>query len=325
MLTKKRLTVISIFMLVIYFGLALIFRESVIGRGEESLMMFVSKLVFLSTSATITTAFLLIFIFKKELIQDQFATFNRYKHLLRLMVKRDFVARYRKSVLGVLWSLLHPLMMMLVLTAVFSFLFDRQIENFPVYLLSGLIIYEFINESTTTSMTSIINNEGVIKKVYVPKYIFPLSRVISSLVQLGFSFLALIAVMVITGASFKITMLLLPVPILYTFIFAFGVAMLLAAMAVFFRDVMYLYSVLMRMLFFLTPIMYPMDMLPEWLRPFMGLNPIFQFIDYFRDLVLYGMIPGLWDNVVCLSFAMMALCVGIYAFISRQDKFILYL
>jgi len=325
MLTKKGLMIISIFMLVIYFGLALIFRENVIGRGEESLMMFISKLVFLSTSATITTAFLLIFIFKQAFIQDQLATFNRYKHLLRLMVKRDFVSRYRKSVLGVLWSLLHPLMMMLVLTAVFSFLFDREIENFPVYLLSGLILYEFINESTTMAMNSIINNEGIIKKVYVPKYIFPLSKVISSLIQLGFSCLALVAVMIITGAPFKITMLLIPIPIVYTFIFAFGVAMLLAAMAVFFRDLMYLHSVLMRMLMFATPIMYPIDALPERLLPFMALNPLYHFIDYFRNLVLQGTIPGVWDNVVCLSFAMVALCVGIYVFISRQDKFILYL
>jgi len=325
MLTKQRLITITVLMAFVYFVLALIFRESVIGRGYEHIIIFISKLVFLSISATITTTFILIFIFKRDFIQGQLATFDRYKHLLRLMVKRDFVARYRKSVLGVLWSLLHPLMMMLVLTAVFSFLFDRQIENFPVYLLSGLIIYEFINESTTTSMTSIISNEGIIKKVYVPKYIFPLSKVISSLIQLGFSCLALVVVMIITGAPFKITMLLIPIPILYTFIFAFGVAMMLAAMAVFFRDLTYLYSVLMRMLMFLTPIIYPVEILPEHLRPFMGLNPIFQFIDYFRDLVLHGTIPGVWDNVVCLSFAMVALCIGIYAFISRQDKFILYL
>jgi len=325
MLTKKRLAAISILMVVAYFIVALIFRTIVVGRGNEGLIMYLSKLVFLSISATLATAFILIFIFKRDFIRGQIATFNKYKYLLFLMVKRDFVTRYRKSILGVLWSLLNPLLMMLVMVIVFSYLFRYQIENFPVYFLSGMIIYEFFSEATTVSMTSVIGSESIMKKVYVPRYIFPLSKVISSLVQLGFSFIALLLVVLITGAPFRLTMLLFPVPFFYTFVFAFGVGMLMAAMTVFFRDLTYLYSVLMRILMFMTPIMYPADILPENLRQFFALNPLYHFVNYFRNIVMYGTVPAMWDNVVCLSFAASSLCFGVYVFIIKQDRFMLYI
>jgi ABC-type polysaccharide/polyol phosphate export permease len=245
--------------------------------------------------------------------------------LLWLLVKRDFVARYRKSLLGVLWSLLNPLLTMLVMTLVFSHIFRFAIENFPVYLLSGQIIFGFFSESTTLAMGSVIGGEGIIKKVYVPKYIFPVSRVLSSLVNLAFSLLAFLFVFIVTGVPFRATMLLIPIPILYTFVFSLGVAMLMATLAVFFRDLTYLYGILLTLLMYLTPLFYPVEMLPERLIPYMGLNPIYHYIDYLRDLALRGIVPGLWDNVVCIGFALAALCCGMYAFMSRQENFILNL
>ena len=324
-LTKKRLAIITVLLAIIYFIPMMQLPESIIGSRAENILLYAPKVVFLSLTAAIMTSIILVLIFKGDFVKSQLTSFDRYRHLLRLLVKRDFVSRYRKSVLGVFWSLLNPLLTMLVMTLVFSYMFRMQIENFPVYLLSGQIIFGFFNESTTQAMSSVIVNEGIIKKIYVPKYIFPLARVISSLVNLLFSTIAFMLVFIVTGASFNWTMLLLPIPIIYTFVFSLGVAMLMSSMAVFFRDLTYLYGVLMTLLTYLTPLFYPVSILPEQMLPFMGFNPLYHFVDYTRSIALYGVIPDLWSNMVCIGFAMAALCSGVYVFMSQQDRHILHM
>ena len=324
-LTKKRLALLTILLTIIYFIPMLFLPESIVGARAENMLLFAPKIFFLSLTAAIVTAIILILIFKRSFITWQFTSFNRYKHLLRLLVKRDFISRYRKSILGVLWSLLNPLLTMLVMTLVFSYIFRFQIENFPVYLLSGQIIFGFFNESTTLAMGSVIANESVIRKIYVPKYIFPCSRVLSSLVNLMFSFIAFLLVFIVTQAPFHWTMVLLPIPIIYTFVFSLGISMLLSSMAVFFRDLTYLYGVFITLLMYLTPLFYPVEILPERILPFMGFNPIYHFVDYTRDVALRGVVPDLWANMVCIGFALAALCCGVYVFMSQQDKYILYL
>ena len=325
MLTKKRLALLTILLTIAYSGALYYLPESIIGNRADNILLYAPKIVFLGMTAAITTAVILVLVFKREFVRWQKTSFNRYKHLLRLLVRRDFVSKYRKSIFGVVWSLLNPLLTMLVITMVFSYLFRRNIEYFPVYLLGGQIIYGFFNESTTQGMRTVISSEGIIKKIYVPKYIFPLSRVISSLVNLAFSFIAFLLVFIVVGAPFRWTMLLIPLPILYTFIFSLGVAMLLSSMAVFFRDLTYLYGVFTLLLMYLTPIFYPVDILPDNLRPIIGLNPLFQFIGYFRDLTLYGKVPDLWTNLVCIGFALASLCCGTFIFMTQQDKYILHL
>lgn len=308
------------------FVLLLFLPDSIAGeRRAEGKIIFFSKIGFLSVCIAVTIAMILILLFKREFVRWQTFSFGRYKYLLFNLVKRDFVSRYRKSILGVLWSLLNPLLTMLVMTMVFSLLFKDTIKNFPVYMLSGQIIYLFFSESTTRAMGSVIAGEGIIKKVYVPKYIFPVSNVLSSLTNLGFSLLAFLFVFLVTRAPFYWTMLLIPIPIIYTFIFSLGIAMLLSAMAVFFRDLTYLYGVFCMLLMYLSAIFYPISTIPEKYMPFMGLNPIYQYIDYFRNLVLVGEIPGLWKNAVCIGFALIALCCGVYVFMTKQDKYILHL
>jgi len=241
------------------------------------------------------------------------------------MIKRDFMTRYRKSVFGVLWSLLNPLLNMLVLTMVFQYLFRFQVENFPVYFLGGQMIFAFFSESTSLAMNSVINNEAIIKKIYVPKYVYPLSTVISSMVNLCFSFIAFLFVFIITGAQFQWTMLLIPIPIIYLFVFSLGIAMLMSSLTVFFRDLKHLYTVLLTLWMFLTPIMYPVDIVPDVYMPFYGLNPLFHFVTYFRNLALWGTVPDLWANMVCIGFSLASLCVGTYVFMVRQNRYILYL
>ena len=325
MLTKKRLALLTIIMSVAYFDLLLFSFGNADGAHVENIILFVTKIGFLALTAAITTAVVLILIFKRSFVSWQKQSFNKYKYLLFNLVKRDFVSRYRKSFLGVLWSLLNPLLTMLVMTMVFSYMCRFQIENYPVYLLSGQLIMMFFSESTTRAMNSVIGAEGIIKKVYVPKYIFPVSNVLSSLVNLLFSFIALLLVTAVTKAPIHWTLLLTPIPILYVFVFSLGIGMLMSAMAVFFRDLMYLYGVFLTLLTYLTPIFYPVSAIPERLQPFMGLNPMYQFVDYFRSLVLHGVVPDLWRNAVCIGFALAALCCGTYVFMSKQDKYILYM
>jgi len=326
-LTKTKMIIITVFLTVTFF-IALFFApESIIGQRDENLLLFMPKILFLAITASVAVVVLLILIFRNEYIKRQYYTFNRFKYYLRLLIKRDFNAKYRRSVLGVLWSLLNPVLTMLVMTLVFQYFFRFDIENFPVYLLSGMIIYAFFNESTTLAMHSVVSSESVIKKIYVPKYMFPLSRVISTLVNLMFSMLAFFVVVIFTRADFFWTMLLIPVPVIYTFVFSLGVAMLISSLTVFFRDLMYLYGIFTLLLMYLSAIFWPIEMLdPDgFFVNVIGLNPVYQFITYFRHVAVWGTVPDLWTNMVCIGFALSSLCVGTYVFMRQQDKYILNL
>ena len=169
--------------------------------------------------------------------------FKKYKPLLFELVSRDLKTKYRRSVLGVLWTVLNPLGMMLVMTVVFSTVFRQNIENFPVYLMCGQLVFNFFNEASNMAMTSILGNGSLIKKVYVPKYLFPLSRVCSSLVNMLTSFIALIIVIIVTRTPVTWTIITAVFPVLYVSMFAFGVGLVLATAVVTFRDLQHLYAV----------------------------------------------------------------------------------
>lgn len=324
-MTKKHFAVLAVLLTAILFFPAWYLPMEVAGHRPGNIFMQIFYAGLIAMTVAIILVFVLIFITKKSYVKAQLVTLRRFRHLLFLLVKRDFVTRYRRSVLGVLWSLLNPLLTMIVLTMVFSALFRFEIDYFPVYLLSGQLIYNFFSESTTLAMGSISGNAATIKKVYVPKYIFPISRVMSSLVNMGFAFIAFVMVMLVTRAPLHWTIILTPILIIYLIIFCTGVGMLLSAMAVFFKDVNYIYGVLITLLMFLTPIMYPVSILTDRMYHAIHLNPLFHYVTYFRDLALYGNVPGLWANIICLGFALFAFGVGLYVKISQQDKYILYL
>lgn len=252
------------------------------------------------------------------------STFWRYKWLLYELVLRDLKIKYRSSVLGYLWSLLNPLMMMTVLTIVFSTLFRFDIPNYPVYLLSGQLIYSFFSEATNMSMSSIINSASLIKKVYMPKYIFPVSRVLSSFVTLLLSLLAMVIVMVVTKVKFNWVILFFPIPLIYILVFSIGMGLLLSVLAVYFRDVIHLYSVLLSAWMYLTPIMYPINMVPDYVKRFIFWNPMYYFVEIFRQIVLYGEWPSLEMHLICLGFALLALVTGLFVFYKNQKNFILH-
>ena len=180
---------------------------------------------------------------KIELLKQKIKVFLKYKTLLNELVVRDIKVRYRKSVLGLLWTVLNPLLMMCVITVVFSTLFRQNIPNFPIYYLAGSLIFSFNSEATSNGLYSIIGSASLIKKVYIPKYLFPISKVLSALVNLGFSLVAMFVVMIVTGAPFHATLLLMPLPIFYVFLFTSGLSLLLAAATVYFRDIAHFWGV----------------------------------------------------------------------------------
>ena len=215
-------------------------------------------------------------------------------------------------------------MMMTVLTIVFSTLFRFDIPNYPVYLLSGQLIYSFFSEATNMSMSSIINSASLIKKVYIPKYIFPVSRVLSSFVTLLLSLLAMVIVMVVTKVKFNWVILFFPIPLIYILVFSIGMGLLLSVLAVYFRDVIHLYSVLLSAWMYLTPIMYPINMVPDYVKRFIFWNPMYYFVEIFRQIVLYGEWPSLEMHLICLGFALLALVTGLFVFYKNQKNFILH-
>ncbi|RPF42139.1 ABC-2 type transport system permease protein [Hydrogenoanaerobacterium saccharovorans] len=258
-------------------------------------------------------------------IEENIKVFLKYSTLLKELVIRDIKVRYRKSVLGLLWTVLNPLLMMVVITIVFSTIFKQNIPNFPIYYLSGSLIFSFNSESTSNAMYAIIGNASLIKKVYIPKYLFPLSKTVSGLVNLGFSFIAMVFVMIITNAPFYPTLLLLPIPIVYTFIFSTGLGLFLGAFAVYFRDICHFYGVFILAWTYLTPIFYPVEILPPTVLTLMKLNPMYHYVGYFRDLILYGIVPGMRTNFYCIVISLITFIVGVIVFYKKQDNFVLYI
>ena len=253
-------------------------------------------------------------------------SFGKYSGLLQQLIKRDLKVKYRRSALGYLWSLMNPLIMMLVITAVFSTIFGRySINNFPVYLLSGQILFGFFAEATNAAMISIVNGEALIKKVYIPKYIFPLSRTLSSFVNLLFSLVAIIIVLLITNVKFTLVMFLFPLPLLYTLMFAIGCGLILSVCTVFFRDTVHLYGVFLTAWMYFTPIFYPEQILPDTMRMLLRFNPLHHFIEMFRQIVMYEQVPSLRENMICLLLGIGFICAGLFFFRKNQNKFILYI
>ena len=262
---------------------------------------------------------------ESESAKKMATSLKSYRYLLLNLVSRDIKTKYRRSALGILWSVLNPLLMMLVLTAVFSNIFRFEIQDFPVYYLTGFVLFNFVSEATSFSMSSIIGAAGLIKKVYIPKMIFPLEKCLFALVNLMFSLIAAVIVFFIVGVSPSWTMLLFFVPIVYLFFFSFGFSLILATMNTFFRDVGYLYSVLLTVWMYLTPIIYPMSILPGWMQSIVRINPLYHYVEYFRSVTLYGVLPSLTDNLICIAYALIFLLIGIVVFQKKQNEFVFFI
>lgn len=243
---------------------------------------------------------------------------------IRSLVGKDFKLKYRRSVLGVVWSVLNPLLMMCVLTAVFSTFFRFSIENYPVYLILGNTLFSFAMDASGSAMSSIIGSASLIKKVRVDKAIFPVEKVLFQLINFAISLIAVAIVMVVLRIPPTINLAFLPLLLVYVTVFSLGLGLVLAALAVFFRDVIHIWGVIRTAWMYATPLFYPVDILPEWMMSVEAFNPMYHYVTYFRDIALWGNAPGVMENLVCLGMALVMLAIGIVVFRSLQKRFILY-
>lgn len=238
---------------------------------------------------------------------------------------RDIKKKYRRSILGYLWSMLNPLLTMLITAMVFSNLFRFQIDNFALYLLTGQLIFTFYSEATSFAMGSILENGSLIKKVYVPKYLFPISRVSSSAVNLLFSLPAMLAIMLYTDHEITITLVACIVPLILLYFFCIGIGLFISALAVYFRDIFHLYGVLITVLNYATPIFYPVNIIPEEYKFVVEYNPLYYFLSAFREVAYNNTLPSIELLSICTLFSVGVLVVGAYYFNKKQNTFVMYL
>ncbi len=249
----------------------------------------------------------------------------RYKELLRNLVMRDIKVRYKRSVLGFLWVMLNPLFMMLILNMVFSDVFKVTTKNYTSYLLSGIILWNFFSQSTSTALPSLLVNSNLIKKIYLPKAIFPLSVVISAVVNFVFSLIPLFFIFYLTGTSVGGHILVLPLVVVLVGIFCFGVSLILSTVTVFFQDTIYIYEVGLLALMYMTPIFFPEAIVPERFRLIFHLNPMYYFVTVFRGS-LYLDVPFFYEKILyTFLFSLGALAVGWFFYDRYQDKVVYHL
>lgn len=251
--------------------------------------------------------------------------FTRYGFLIRQLVSRDFKTKYKRSALGMAWSFLNPLLTMSVQYVVFSTLFQSDIPNYPVYLLSGIVFFNFFSEAVSMGMTSITGNASLIKKVYMPKYIYPVSRILSSLVNFALAIIPLLLVMLITGTAFTPALLLLIFDMLCLLGFVTGMSLLLTTAMTFFQDTQFLWGVVSMMWMYLTPLFYPESIIPAQFLTAYHMNPMYQYITFARICIIDGVSPEPMAYLWCILSSVVVLGLGILTFKRHQDKFVLYL
>ena len=268
--------------------------------------------------------------------------------ILSNLVSKDFKLRYRRSVLGVIWSVLNPLLMMVVLAAIFTFVFrgDQTTTPFPVYLILGNTLFNLMASSTTNGASSILNSASLIKKIRVNKLLFPTQKVLFELVNFALSLIAVALVMAFFQIYPTVNLLFLPLLLVYVLLFCAGLSLLLSALTVFFTDMIYLWSVVITAWMYATPLFYPVTALPDTMMRIMQFNPMYHFVTYFRSIAMCGkqqsltdllahlaiqqpllvawQTPGLVENLICLGFALVTFVVGLAVFKATEKRFILF-
>lgn len=248
----------------------------------------------------------------------------RYRDLVAYLVARDLKVRYRRSSIGFAWTMLQPLLMMLVLSLVFSTIFRFEVENYAVYALAGILFWNFFSQSIVTSMNSLRANAALLTKLPVPKVIFPLSTVLAGLVNLMLALVPLFVILVVTGHPLRPSLLFLPVAILIATTFTFGAGLLLSPLAAFFSDIVELVTVLLTLAMYMTPVFYPMDIIPDHLRWVVRFNPLRSVLEVFRDPIYYGKVPPISHLAVAIGVTTIVLVVGAVSFRRSSDRIAFY-
>ena len=242
--------------------------------------------------------------------------------VLAQLVSQQLILRYRRTMLGYVWTLINPLLMMSIMAVVFSTLFQQDLKTFTVFLFAGMIPWNFFNSVVTQSTLAFIGNEGLIKKIYLPKAIFPLSISVALLVDSVLSFIALFIIILVLGATISPALLFLPVAYLLLFIFSLGAGLLISVATVFFRDLQHVIAIAMQALFFLTPIFYRPESLAGKVKWLMAFNPVVPFIEIFRAPLLEGRLPEANVLMLATAFAISSFVIGLIVFLWQERNLV---
>ena len=267
-------------------------------------------------------------------IKNIMSNFKKYRFLMSQLILRDFKVKYKRSVLGVVWSLLYPILMMSVMALVFSNMFRFQVEgtSYLVYLLTGIIMFQYFSEASNLAMTSVVFNFPLINKIYIPKYIFPLAKCLFVGINFVLSLIPWFLIIVLTQfglgnypASINLYYLILPLIFLCLLLFTVGMGFFLSCVSVFLRDVFYIYGIVLTIWQYFTPIFYSIEIIPAKLQFLFEFNPLYQYLTATRSIVLYGQCPSALNLILCVAYALIAMLVGCIVFKKNQDKFIYYI
>ena len=251
---------------------------------------------------------------------DELIQVWRYRDLILQLIRRDVTARYKRSVLGIAWTMLNPLGMMIVLSIVFSQFFDT-VEGYAAYVLSGLIIWNFFAQATSSAIDSLVWGGDLFRRIYLPRSVFAISAIGTGLVNLTIALVPLFAVMLVMGISIRPTVLLAPLAMLPVACFALGIGLLISTIGIYFPDIVEMYSIVLMAWMYLTPIIYPIDLVPENIRAFLAFNPMLYLVDFFRMPLYYGQFPTLKYWLAGFLVSVITLAIGWFVFTRKSDEF----
>lgn len=249
---------------------------------------------------------------------------NENMFLFQQLVHRDFTQRYKRTILGMAWSVLSPLCQLLVMMVVFKNLFGRTVDHYIIYMFAGNIAFSYFSESTNNGMTSLMNNSSVISKINVPKYLFLLSQNVSALINYGLTIIIFFFFCILDGVKFSTSMLMLWYPVLCLVVMNIGIGMVLSALFVFFRDIQYLYRIFLTILNYLCAIFYTLDHFSPSIQRLFLINPVYANIKYWRIVVLDGNVPSLQFHLLLAFYSFVFLCIGAFFYKKYNHRFIYY-
>ncbi|MCL1987503.1 MAG: ABC transporter permease [Firmicutes bacterium] len=251
--------------------------------------------------------------------------FEAYNFLFVELVKRDFNKKYKRTVLGIVWSLLNPLLHLLILMLVFSQFFERDMPHFLIHVFAGIKVYQYFNEATNAGMSSLMGNAGIISKIKAPKYLFLLSKNVSSFITFMLTMGIFFIFVALEGIPFSPRFFLLIYPVITLTLLNIGVGLILSALFVFFKDIQYLYAIFLRLVFFTSAIFWPVESLSPLMQQLFLLNPIFAHIHYFRLVVVHGLTPSLNVHLILVLYPIVALLLGMLIYKKYNSRFIYHM
>lgn len=253
-----------------------------------------------------------------------FTRLKRHRFVFEELVKRDFKQKYKRTVLGMWWSILSPLMTLLVMKLVFGQFFGRKIAHFTTYLFCGNLLFYYFKESTSGGMNSLMSNAKIFTKINVSKYLFLLSKNVSALINFMLTLCVFFFFAYLDNVSFGIHFVSLLYPITCLVLFNIGIGMILSALFVFYRDISYLYDIFTLLVMYCSAIFYNVDVLPTKYQGLFMLNPVYTYIKYFRTVVLQGQIPSIEHHILCAFYAVLALAIGSWIYKKYNHQFLYY-